>query len=142
MDLHGDASKPGQQAPCTERSSGAAFRLEWAQIRARAEMMLRKWQFWTLTLLALAGVALAGMNMMLYQGNRAVQAEIAGRQQYIAQSVQLEGLYREIVKALADLSVKAQDGDLRNLLAGQGITVSTTSSPPPSPSEATNKVGK
>ena len=82
-------------------------------------MMLRRWEFWTLTVLALAGVALAGMNMMLYQGNRAAQAEIAGRQQYIAQSVQLEGLYREIVKALADLSVKAQDGDLRNLLAAR-----------------------
>jgi len=106
-------------------------------------MMLRKWEFWTLTLLALAGVALAGMNMMLYQGNRATQAEIAGRQQYIAQSVQLEGLYREIVKALADLSVKAQDGDLRHLLAGQGITVSTTPIPPfPAPAEAPKKAGK
>ena len=105
--------------------------------------MLRKWEFWTLTLLALAGVALAGMNMMLYQGNRATQAEIAGRQQYIAQSAQLEGLYREIVKALADLSVKAQDGDLRNLLAGQGITVSTTPIPPSlAPAEGAKKVGK
>ena len=106
-------------------------------------MMLRKWEFWTLTVLALAGVALAGMNMMLYQGNRATQTEVAGRQQYIAQSVQLEGLYREIVKALADLSIKAQDGDLRNLLATQGITVSATPIlPPAAPAEAPKKAGK
>ena len=107
--------------------------------------MLKRSEFWILTLLALVGAALAGTNMMLFQGNRAAQGEIGGRQQYIQQSIQLEGLYREMVKALADLSIKTQDGDLRTLLAGQGITISA--GPPSAPAapaatEAPRKIGK
>jgi hypothetical protein len=109
--------------------------------------MLKKSEFWILTALAVIGAALAITNMMLFQGNRAAQNEIAGRQQYVAQSVQLEGLYREIVKALADLSVKGQDSDLRALLAGQGITVSVTPNAPApnastTPSDVPKKAGK
>ena len=104
--------------------------------------MLKQSQFWILTTLAIIGAALVLTNMMLFQGNRAAQTEIAGRQQYIAQSVQLDGLYREIVKALADLSVKAQDSDLRALLAGQGITISVTPNAPAPPSDAPKKAGK
>ena len=88
--------------------------------------MLKRSEFWILTLIALIGAALAGANMILFQGNRAAQADIGGRQQYIQQSVQLEGLYREMVKALADLAIKGQDADLRTLLAGQGITIQVT----------------
>ena len=101
--------------------------------------MLKKSEFWILTALAVIGAALAITNMMLFQGNRAAQNEIAGRQQYVAQSVQLEGLYREIVKALADLSVKAQDNELRTLLAGQGITISVTPNAPALPADAPKK---
>ncbi len=92
--------------------------------------MLNKVEFWILTSIALIGGVLAGTNVMLFLANRAAQAEIAGRQQYIAQSVQLEGLYREMVKALADLAVKSQDGDVRALLAGQGITLSASPAAP------------
>jgi hypothetical protein len=106
-------------------------------------MLLKKAEFWILTVVALFGAVLAGTNMMLFQANRAAQTEVAGRQQYIGQSVQLEGLYREIVKALADLSVKAQDNELRTLLATQGITISVTpNAPPPPPAEAPKKAGK
>jgi len=109
--------------------------------------MLKRSEFWILTVLALVGAALAVTNMMLFQGNRAVQNEVAGRQQFVQQSLQLEGLYREMVKALADLSIKTQDGDLRTLLAGQGITISVapnaaaapTAQPP---AEAPKKAGK
>ena len=106
--------------------------------------MLRNWEFWIVTLLALVGAVLAGINMMLFQANRTAQTEIAGRQQYIAQSVQLEGLYREMVKALADLSVKNQDADVRTLLADQGITISVTpNAPAPAqPAEVPKKAGR
>ena len=106
--------------------------------------MLKKWEFWILTVLGLVGAVLAGTNMMLFQANRAVQSDVAGRQQYVAQSVQLELLYREMVKALADLAVKTQDGDVRTLLAGQGITISVTpNAPPPAVTpEAPKKAGK
>ena len=95
--------------------------------------MLKTWEFWTLTLIALLAAIFAGANMVLFTGNRATQAEVAGRQDYIQKSVQFEGLYREMVKAIADLSVRNQDQDLRNLLAKHGITVTL---PPPAPAAA------
>ncbi len=104
--------------------------------------MLKKFEFWILTVLALVGAVLAGTNMMLFQANRVAQVDVAGRQQYVAQSVQLEGLYREMVKALADLAIKTQDGDVRTLLAGQGITISVAPTPPPAAPEAPKKAGK
>jgi len=60
---------------------------------------------------------------VLFLGNRGGQIEVNSRQQYIQQSIQLEGLYREIVKALADLSIKNNDKQIRDMLASQGITV-------------------
>jgi VIT1/CCC1 family predicted Fe2+/Mn2+ transporter len=90
--------------------------------------MLKTWQFWTLTAIASLAVICVAANMVLFIGNRAAQAEVAGRQDYIQKSVQFEALYREIVKALADLSIRNQDEELRNLLAARGISVTL---PPP-----------
>jgi len=86
--------------------------------------MLKTWEYWILTLSALAVVVLVGVNIALFNANRAAQAEVTSRAQYIQQTAQLEPLYREMVKALADLSVRNNDRDLRDLLAKQGITVS------------------
>jgi len=91
--------------------------------------MLKNREFWILTALAALGLVLALTNMILFGQNRQAQAEISSRAQFIQQSAQLEPLYREIVKALADLSVRNQDSQLRDLLAKQGITVSAN--PPP-----------
>ena len=105
--------------------------------------MLKKWEYWILTLLALAAAILVVVNIALFTGNRNAQAEINTRAQYIQQSAQLELLYREIVKALADLSVRNNDGQLRELLAKQGITVSAN--PPaaaPAPAAEPRKGGK
>ncbi len=85
--------------------------------------MLKPWQFWSLTIIAAAGVLLVFTNMVVYSQNRSTQAEVAGRGQYIQQSVQLQSLYHEIVKALADLSVRKQDKSLADVLARQGISV-------------------
>ena len=90
--------------------------------------MLKTWQFWMLTVMALLAVVFVVANAMLFTSNRTAQAEVAGRQDYIQKSVQFEGLYREIVKALADLSIRNQDQELRNLLAARGIAVTL---PPP-----------
>jgi hypothetical protein len=68
---------------------------------------------------------------MLFTSNRTAQTEMAGRQDYIQKSIQFEGLYREIAKALADLSIRNQDQDLRSLLAAHGISV--TFPPPAAP---------
>lgn len=85
--------------------------------------MLARWQFWVATIVAIVVAVLAGYDMMLFNQNRSTQAELARRTQYVQQSLQLEGLYREMVKALADLSVRNQDKALIDLLASQGITL-------------------
>ena len=95
--------------------------------------MLKKNEFFILTALAAIGVLLAIANMILFSQNRTAQAEVTGRAQYIQQAAQLEPLYREMVKALGELSVRNNDAQLRELLAKQGITVNT---PPAAPAAA------
>ena len=85
--------------------------------------MLNRGQFLTVTVVAAVCVLSASTNIVIYSQNRGTQAQVAERAQYIQQSVQLQSLYQEIVKALADLSVRKQDKSLADLLARQGITV-------------------
>jgi hypothetical protein len=101
--------------------------------------MLKPWQFWSLTVVAAVAAVLVPTNIVLYSQNHDTQVELTGRAQYIQQSVQLEPLYREIVKALADLSVNKQDTALTELLARQGITVTFT--PPANAVPAESKKG-
>jgi hypothetical protein len=74
------------------------------------------------TLAAALGVVLALTNMVLFERNRSLQAEVGSRAQYIQQSVQLEGLHREIVNAIANLAVRNKDDALKTILTQQGIT--------------------
>jgi hypothetical protein len=91
--------------------------------------MLKKNEFMILTGLAAVGLLLAIVNMVMFGQNRQAQAEVASRAQYIQQSAQLEPLFREMAKALADLSVRNNDVELRELLAKHGVTLSTNPSP-------------
>ena len=86
--------------------------------------MLKTSQFWLLTAIAVLAAVFAISNMVLFQGNRITQTEVGARQQFIQQSVQLEVLYREMAKALADLAVRNRDADLSALLSSHGISVS------------------
>ncbi len=110
--------------------------------------MLARWQFWVATVIALVVAVVAGYDMMLFSQNRATQAELARRGQFIQQSLQLETLYREMVRALADLSVRTQDKAVADLLASQGITINLPTAgavPPAVPSAAApdaRKAGK
>lgn len=88
-------------------------------------------QYWIVTALALASLVLLAANVYLVRDNRAVQREVAARQQFVQQSVQLEGLYREIVRALAELAARNNDADVRAMLAKHGITY--TVKPPATP---------
>ena len=85
--------------------------------------MLRSWQFWTLSGISLVILVLVLVNVFLFRANTRIQQEINERQLYIQQSLQLEGLYRDMVRALAELAVQNKDERLRALLAAQGITV-------------------
>ena len=71
--------------------------------------MLARWQFHTLTVLGALALLLAVVNATLFTASREAQAEIAQRQQFIQQSAALEGLYRELVKALAELGARSND---------------------------------
>jgi type VI protein secretion system component VasK len=86
--------------------------------------MLKPWQFGTLSALAVIALVLVIANVVLFSSNRAAQAEVAGRQQFIQQSVQLETLYQQMVHSLAELSAKNNDAQLKSVLAAQGITFS------------------
>jgi hypothetical protein len=78
-------------------------------------------QFWLLTAIGAVSVILVVVNMMLFQNNRDAQKEFTARQQYIQQSIQLQVLYNEMVKATADLSIRFQDVELANLLKSHGV---------------------
>jgi len=105
--------------------------------------MLKKNQFQILSVLAAIGLLLALANMILFSQNRAVQTEVAQRAQFIQQTAQLEPLYRELVKALGELTVRNNDTELRDMLAKQGITVNLPAPPPPpAPAPEPKKGGK
>ncbi len=98
--------------------------------------MVARWQFWVTTVVALLVALAAGYSMMLFSQNRTSQGDFARRAQFVQESVQLEGLYREMVKALADLSIRNQDKSLIDLLGSQGITVNATEGAPAAPADA------
>ena len=62
------------------------------------------------------------VNVLLSLGNQSLRLQVGERQQFITQSIQLEGLHREIVTALASVAVKDNDEQLKSLLASQGIS--------------------
>jgi hypothetical protein len=85
--------------------------------------MIRGWQFALLVGLAGSLMALLAVNAFLFSANRELQTAIAGRSQFVQQSLQLQGLYQQIVRSLAELSVRHGDADLKALLTDHGISV-------------------
>ena len=84
-----------------------------------------------LVLLGALALLLAIANAVMFSSNRQAQNELATRGQYVQQSLQLEPLYQSLIKSLADLAAKDNDTALRELLASQGISFSTTPQPGP-----------
>ena len=102
--------------------------------------MLGRWQFRALTALGVLALVLALANSALFTLNRDAQAAIAHRQQYIQQSIGLEGLYRELVKALAESGTRGNDQAILGILAAQGLSV-TLSGGAATPATAASAVG-
>lgn len=88
--------------------------------------MLSRWQFGLVVVLALATLALTVANMVLFSRNRAQQTEVNNRQLYIQQTAQLEGLYQQLIRAVAELSARNNDAALGAVLTRQGITFTAT----------------
>lgn len=97
--------------------------------------MLKKWQFNVLTALAALVLVLVVFNAVIFTQNRAAQGQLAQRQQFVQQTVPLETLYREIVKALAEMAVKSNDQQVMGMLATQGLSI-TVNNPPAGAAEA------
>ena len=83
---------------------------------------MRKVQYWVVTAIAAASLAAMLASVTLGYGNAASRTEVNQRQQFVQQSVQLEGLYREIVRALAELASRNNDSDVKAMLQKHGIT--------------------
>ena len=75
------------------------------------------------TILAVLALILVVVNIMLALGNQSVQAEVSERQQFIAQSIQLEQLNRQVIAALATMAAKSNDEQLKNLLVSSGVAM-------------------
>jgi len=84
--------------------------------------------------LPFAGIVAANVSMVAL--NRASQSEIAERAQFIQQSVALERLNQEIIRALAELAVRNQDKDVTALLNANGVTFTASAPAPASPAPA------
>lgn len=89
---------------------------------------MTKTQYWIANGVGASCLALLAAQLTLVSLNRGLRADIETRQQYVQQSLQLEGLYREIVRALAELGARNNDEQVRSLLQQHGI--SYTVNPP------------
>jgi hypothetical protein len=63
------------------------------------------------------------VNILLAYGNQSLQSEVSERQQTIAQAIQLEGLYRQVVAVIAEAAVKTNDAQLKELLKASGFAI-------------------
>ena len=94
----------------------------------RADRLL----YWVTIGLSALGGALVVVYIFLVQDNRAVQADVNRRQQFINQSMQLGRINEELIRALAAAAVSNKDDKLRDLLADNGITINASGEPVPS----------
>jgi|HubBroStandDraft_4_1064222.scaffolds.fasta_scaffold929376_2 hypothetical protein len=79
---------------------------------------------WLLVGLAAATVILVVTDFVLARSNRALQAEVNERQQFIAESNRLARIRETLIKDIANAAVSSDDSKLRELLARQGISFS------------------
>ena len=79
-----------------------------------------------MTGLSVLMLVLVIVNILLMAGNQSLQLSVSQRQQYIAETFQLETLNRQVIGVLAEMALKTNDGQLKELLAGVGINLSPT----------------
>lgn len=79
-------------------------------------------RYWILTLIAAASFMAMLVNIAFGVANGNARTDVNQRQQFVQQSVQLEGLYKDIVRSLAELGARNNDGDVKALLQKHGIT--------------------
>ena len=86
---------------------------------------------WVLTILSSLVLLLVVFNIFISLGNQSIQSEVGERQQSISQTLQLEGLNRQLINVLANLALKTNDQALMKVLAAGGIDLSRAAGPAP-----------
>ena len=81
----------------------------------KIRILLTSWSAFILVLVV--------VNILIALGNQSIQAEMAERQQEIAQTIQLETLNRQLVTVLANMAIKSNDEQLKKILADTGINL-------------------
>lgn len=82
-----------------------------------------------LNLIGFLTLILVFINMFLLVGNQSLQRMVAERQQSILRGVQMQAPAREVITAMANLAVRTDDEQLKQLLANNGITVTVNNGP-------------
>lgn len=85
--------------------------------------MLKNVQFWVLSALGAACLAAVAVNILLASNNQGLRLRVNERAQLIARSATAALVYRQMVQALAQLSVRNHDPRLQAVLARQGLKV-------------------
>jgi len=96
-------------------------------------MRVGGWLYWVTVGLAASALLLVVAYIILVQDNRAVQADVSRRQQFINQSLQLGRINDVLIRALAAAAASNKDDKLRELLAQNGITISAAGEPEKAP---------
>jgi hypothetical protein len=91
--------------------------------------MLSRWQSRLLSAVSTLALILAAGNVALFTQNRSAQTALNAQQQFIQQTTPLEGLYRDIVKTLAETAVRGNDRQVLDMLAAQGLNVTVNNNP-------------
>jgi predicted small integral membrane protein len=93
--------------------------------------VLSRLQHTILLTLALFALVLVIVNIVLFSSNKAAQMQLSENTQFIQQSQQIEPIYQSIIRTLAEVSTKANDKQLAQLLSVQGITFTVSDAPKP-----------
>ena len=91
---------------------------------------MSKVQYWVVTFIAAACFVAMLVSVSLSYNNATARADVNQRQQFVQQSLQLEGLYKEIVRALAEMGARNNDGDVKAMLQKNGITYTANAATP------------
>ena len=90
---------------------------------------LAQWQTWATIGAVLTPILVIG-DLALFERNRALQAEVAGRQQQVQRGAQIDSLQRDLLNAIATLATRNNDAALRAILTDHGL-VPNPAAPPP-----------
>ena len=91
---------------------------------------LARWQTWVIIASALTPVLVVG-DLALFERNRALQAQLAQRQQMLQRAGQIDVLHRELVNAIATLATRNDDAALRAILVEDALPNAPGVSPTP-----------